>query len=164
MAEAQQEQQRKASQPQGQAREQQDRAIESTPARTTELITEQGKTSIADQVVAKIAARAAREVSGVHELVPGGVGGTLSGLAQRMSSGETAGVQVEVGQREAAIDLAMTVDYGVSIPQVATAVRQNIMNRVQAMTGLRVREVNVDVADLYLPDQQGAQQQQSRVD
>jgi uncharacterized alkaline shock family protein YloU len=109
-------------------------------------------------VVAKIAARAAREVTGVHDLVAGGV----AGLAQRVASTETAGVNVEVGQREAAIDLTMIVDYGVSIPQVAEAVRRNIMDRVQSMTGLQVREVNIDVTDLNFPEQKQAPQ--SRVD
>jgi hypothetical protein len=37
-------------------------------ARRSELITEHGKTSIADSVVAKIAGLATREVSGVHEM------------------------------------------------------------------------------------------------
>lgn len=141
---------------------QQTRSIQSAQGRAAELVTEQGRTVIADTVVAKIAARSAREVAGIHDLVSGGVGGALTGLTQRVTGGETGGVNVEVGQREAAVDLAMTVDYGVSIPQVADAVRHNIMNRVQSMTGLRVREVNIDVTDLYFPDQQ-QDQQQSRV-
>ena len=136
--------------------------MDAAPPRASELITEQGKTIIADTVVTKIAARAAREVPGVHDLVGGGVGGTISGLTQRMTGGETAGVSVEVGQREAAVDLGMVVDYGVSIPQIAEAVRRNIMKRVQTMTGLQVREVNINVIDLFFPDQQD--QQQPRVE
>ena len=109
--------------------------------------------------MAKIAAIAAREVPGVHEHVSQGVGGTLSGLTQRVAGGGgdsigTQGVSVEVGQREAAVDLRMIVDNGVSIPQVADAVRRNIRNRVNSMTGLTVREVNIDVTDLYFPQQQ----------
>ena len=136
------------------------RPQEAAPARATDLVTEHGRTTIADDVVAKIAAIAAREVPGVHELVSQGVGGTLSGLTQRVAGGGggdnigTQGVSVEVGQREAAVDLRMIVDYGVSIPQVADAVRRNIRNRVNSMTGLTVREVNIDVTDLYFPQQQ----------
>ena len=55
------------------------------------------------------------------------------------------------GEIEAAVDLGMSVDYGVNIPQVADAVRNNIVGRVQAMTGLIVKEVNIDVTDLYFP-------------
>jgi len=123
--------------------------------RATELVTEQGKTTIADVVVSKIAGIAAREVSGVHELVTQGVGGAVSGLAQRVTGADTRsqGVNVEVREREAAIDLRLTVDYGVSIPQVAEAVRRNIISRLEAMTGLIVKEVNIDVTDLYFPEE-----------
>lgn len=125
------------------------------PAMATQLITEQGRTTIADVVVAKIAGIAAREVTGVHELLAQGAGGTIAGLAQRVTGGDprAQGVRVEVGEREAAIDLKMTLDYGVSIHQVADAVRQNIINRVQAMTGLTVREVNIAVDDLFFPEE-----------
>jgi uncharacterized alkaline shock family protein YloU len=106
--------------------------------------------------VAKIAGAAAREVDGVHELVPLGAGAAIAGLAGRLARTDqrTSGVSVEVGQREAAVDLNMTVDYGVSIPQVADAVRQNIMDRVRSMTGLAVKEVNINAADLYFPEEQ----------
>ena len=126
--------------------------------RATELDTEHGKTTIADVVVSKIAGIAAREVPGVHELVTQGVGGTMTGFAQRVTGADTRsqGVNVEVGDREAAIDLRLTVDYGVSIPQVAEAVRRNIMGRLEAMTGLIVKEVNIDVADLYFPVEEAA--------
>jgi uncharacterized alkaline shock family protein YloU len=133
----------------------------------TELVTEQGKTTIADLVVAKIAGIAAREVAGVHELVTQGVGGAMAGLAQRMTGADTRsqGINVEVGEREAAIDLRLTVDYGVSIPQVAEAVRRNIIKRLEAMTGLIVTEVNIDVSDLYFPEEEAQTQQiQPRVE
>jgi len=132
--------------------------------RATELVTEQGKTTIADVVVAKIAGIAAREVPGVHELVTQGVGGAVTGLAQRVTGADTRsqGVNVEVGEREAAIDLRLTVDYGVSIPQVAEAVRRNIMSRLEAMTGLVVKEVNVDITDLYFPEEEAQTQQIER--
>jgi uncharacterized alkaline shock family protein YloU len=135
--------------------------------RATELVTEQGKTTIADVVVSKIAGIGPREVPGVHELVTQGVGGAVSGLAQRVTGADTRsqGVNVEVGEREAAIDLRLTVDYGVSIPQVAEAVRRNIMSRLEAMTGLIVKEVNIDVTDLYFPEEEAQTQQiQPRVE
>lgn len=130
-----------------------------TPAQIVQAVqldTGQGKTVIADTVVAKIAGAAAREVEGVHDLVPIGAGATIAGFAGRLTRGDqrATGVNVEVGQREAAVDLNMTVDYGVSIPQVADAVRQNIIERVRAMTGLLVKEVNINAADLYFPEEQ----------
>src|SRR5262245_1982671 len=76
-----------------------------------------GKTIIDQAVVANIAGVAAREVDGVHDLVPLGAGATIAGLAGRLTRTDqrSTGVSVEVGQREAAVDLNMTVDYGVNI-------------------------------------------------
>ena len=124
------------------------------PAAAAQLVTEQGKTTIADVVVARIAGIAAREVPGVHELLPQGAGGAIAGFAQRVTGGDqrAQGVNVEVGEREAAVDLRMAVNYGVSIHQVAEAVRQNVISRIQAMTGLVVREVNIAVDDLFFPE------------
>jgi uncharacterized alkaline shock family protein YloU len=124
-------------------------------SRATELVTPEGKTTIADVVVSKIAGIAAREVPGVHDLVGQGMGAAVTGLAQRVGRADTrsTGVNVEVGEREAAVDLRLTVEYGVSIPDLAVAVRGNVMDRLQSMTGLRVKEVNIDVVDLYFPEE-----------
>ncbi len=117
------------------------------------LVTEQGTTTIANGVVSKIAGIAANEIDGVYQLVSTGAGQALSGLAQRVTGAEARdrGVTVEVGQREAAVDLRMITVYGASIPEVSQAVRQNIVMRVREMTGLMVKEVNIDVVDLYFP-------------
>lgn len=130
-------------------------------AEAVQLDSGHGKTMIADGVVAKIAGAAAREVDGVHELIPAGAGAALAGFAGRLARTDqrSTGVNVEVGMREAAIDLNMSVDYGVSIPQVAEAVRQNIMDRVRGMTGLTVKEVNINAADLYFPTEETARVQ-----
>lgn len=128
------------------------------PAQIIEAVqfdTGHGKTIISESVVAKIAGAAAREIEGVHDLVPMGAGATIAGFAGRLARSDqrSTGVNVEVGQREAAVDLNMRVDYGVSIPQVAEAVRQNISDRVRGMTGLTVKEVNINASDLYFPEE-----------
>jgi uncharacterized alkaline shock family protein YloU len=93
------------------------------------------------------------------------MGAAVSGLAQRVGRTDTrsTGVNVEVGEREAAVDLRLTVEYGVSIPELATGVRGNVMKRLQSMTGLRVKEVNIDVVDLYFPEDE-TQQAERRVE
>ncbi|MGO8950553.1 MAG: Asp23/Gls24 family envelope stress response protein [Ktedonobacterales bacterium] len=134
-----------------------DMSTSSASQQAIQLDTGQGKTIINDGVVAKIAGVAAREIEGVHDLVA--ISSGISGLAGRFNRSDqrATGVSVEVGQREAAVDLNLTIDYGVSIPQVAAAVRQNIMGRVLAMTGLVVKEVNINAADLYFPGEPSAQ-------
>jgi uncharacterized alkaline shock family protein YloU len=124
----------------------------------TTLQLEKGKTIIADSVVAKIAGLAAREVEGVHALVSTGLGQTVVGLARavtRQQSRDT-GILVEVGEREAAVDVKISADYGVNLPAVAAAVRNNVISRVESMTGLLVKEVNVAVVDLYFPGEEVA--------
>ena len=125
------------------------------------LVTQQGRTSIADSVVLKIAGVASREVPGVHAMGTGGAR-AFGALKERLpgSSGPSPGqgVTVEVGERQAAIDIDLVVDYGVSIPDVSQAVRRNVIQRVERMTGLEVTEVNISIDDVYLGDDEEEQE------
>lgn len=118
--------------------------------------TTKGKTTIANGVVAKIVGIAAREINGVHDVVGSGAGATITGLATRVTRGDTRaqGVSVDVGEREAAASINMVVVYGVSIANVAEAVRRNVIDRVEAMTGLTVIAVDIAVSDLYFPEEE----------
>jgi len=111
-----------------------------------------GSTSIADAVVTKVAGIAAREVGGVQNL-GGGAARSFGSAKQRVGIGDerSQGVSVEVGEREAAVDLTIVIEYGESIPRVADAVRSNVIERVEGITGLSVTEVNVAVNDLHFP-------------
>ena len=122
----------------------------------------QGKTTIADGVVQKIAGLAAREVSGVHAL-GGGTARALGALRERIpgsSQSASQGVSVEVGEKQAAVDLDLVTEYGVSIVDVAQAVRRNVVGSVEGMTGLQVTEVNVTVNDVHLPTDDAEQDRQ----
>ncbi|MEV7418113.1 Asp23/Gls24 family envelope stress response protein [Streptomyces sp. NPDC089919] len=116
---------------------------------------DRGRTSIADGVVEKIAGLAAREVPGVHAM-GGGLARTLGAVRDRVPGGSaksvSRGVKAEVGEFQTALDLDLVVDYGVSIRDVARAVRENVVAEVERMTGLEVVEVNVAVTDVKLPD------------
>lgn len=120
--------------------------------------TSHGKTTIAASVVQKIAGIAAREISGVHAL-GGGVSRAFGALRERIPGGSgtssVAGVQVEVGEKQAAVDLDVVVEYGASIVDLARAVRRNVITAVERMTGLEVIEVNIAVNDIHLPNEDG---------
>ena len=127
------------------------------------LQTERGSTSISDSVVSKIAGIAAQEVDGIRmgsgaSQAVGGILGSITGGSQ------TQGVSVEVGQEEAAIDLTLTAEYGKSIPQLAEAVRRNVINRVESLVGLRVTEVNITVANVFFPQQEQEQERQRELE
>jgi len=117
------------------------------------LSTSEGTTTVADTVVQKIAGLATREIPGVYAL-GGGAARAFSSLRERIP-GATAsagqGVSVEVGERQAAIDLHILVEYGVSIADLSNAVRRNVIGAVEQMTGLEVVEVNIAVTDVHIP-------------
>jgi uncharacterized alkaline shock family protein YloU len=125
-----------------------------------------GKTTIADRVVQKIVGLAAREVPGIYEL-GGGAARTLGAIRERIpGSSQTSGqgVTVEVGQTQAAVDLEVVTEYGMSIADVAKSVRRNVISAVEGMTGLQVTEVNLSVIDIHLPgDEQQDSVQPARV-
>jgi uncharacterized alkaline shock family protein YloU len=139
------------------------------PARLADE-TSQGKTTIAASVVQKIAGIAAREISGVYAM-GGGVSRAFGAIRDRIPGGggtsSTSGVQVEVGEKQAAVDLDIVVEYGASIVDLARAVRRNVITAVERMTGLEVIEVNIAVNDIHLPSEDGeetGQQATSRVE
>jgi uncharacterized alkaline shock family protein YloU len=128
------------------------------------LVSEHGTTSIADVVVEKIAGMAAREIPGVHKL-GGGAARALGALRERIPGQKASvgqGVAVEVGQRQAAVDLVLVVDYGFPIVEVSERVRDNVITSIEEMTGLEVTEVNIAVDDVHLPDEDDDSDSDSR--
>ncbi|MFI6598008.1 Asp23/Gls24 family envelope stress response protein [Nonomuraea sp. NPDC050536] len=119
---------------------------------TAALKSEKGSTTIDDAVVAKIAGLAAREVDGVYAMGAGTARalGVMRGMVGAEKS-VAQGVSVEVGERQAACDLALVVEYGTAIPEMAAAVRARVIAEVERMCGLEVTEVNIKVDDVHLP-------------
>jgi uncharacterized alkaline shock family protein YloU len=143
------------------------------PSGQTSLVTDLGTTRIADAVVAKIAGLAARDIPGVYSLGTGMARrvGQLRSLVPGSSDADAAGqgVTVQVGEREAAVDLDLVTWYGQSIADIGDAVRRHVIGQVQSMTGLRVVEVNIQIDDIHVesqddtPEQAPQQQTTSRV-
>ena len=126
------------------------------------LETQYGTTTIDDVVVSKIAGIAAREVSGVDSL--GGGGARMIGnIRESFGASEDVrqGVDVEVADGTARIEIAITAEYGVAIHELAEAIRRNIMNAVERMTGLSVERVNVVVHDVKLPKDESEAEDQA---
>jgi uncharacterized alkaline shock family protein YloU len=124
-----------------------------------------GRTTIADGVVEKIAGLAARDVVGVHAMGTG-LSRTFGAVRDRVPGSTrsvTRGVKAEVGEVQTALDLDIVVDYGVSIVDVARAVRENVIAAVERMTGLEVVEVNIAVGDVKLPDEDDDDDREQRV-
>jgi uncharacterized alkaline shock family protein YloU len=103
---------------------------------------EHGQIKIADEVVGVIAGLAATEVPGVAGM-SGGIAGGIAEMLGRKNLSK--GVKVEVGEKEAAIDLYIIVEYGAKIPDVAWQIQENVKKAIETMTGLNVVEVNIHV-------------------
>lgn len=106
------------------------------------VVNEIGAIKITDEVVAIIAGIAATEVPGVTGMSGGIAGGIAEALGRKNLS---KGVKVEVGEKEAAIDLFIIVDYGFRIPEVAWTIQEKVKTAVEEMTGLTVVEVNIHI-------------------
>ena len=118
------------------------------------LLSDRGATTISDTVVSTIAGMATREVEGVHmgggaSRTAGGVLGSLTG-----SESKTSGISVEVGRTETAIDLKMGIEYNKNILETVEEVRRRITDRVQSMTGLRIKELNATITDITFPEKE----------
>ena len=121
---------------------------------SNDLVSTDGRTTIADTVVSKIAGIAAREVGGVYAL-GGGASRAVGALRERIpgsSTNHSQGVSVEVGERQAAVDIQLVAEYGVAIGDLATGIRRNVIASIERMTGLEVTEVNITVHDIFLDD------------
>jgi len=110
--------------------------------------TELGSIRIADEVVAVIGGLAATEIKGVAGMSGGLAGGIAEMLGRKNLS---KGVKVEVGEKEAAVDMFIIVEYGVPIPDVAIRIQENVKRAIESMTGLNVIEVNVNVQGVVFP-------------
>ncbi len=125
------------------------------------LKTEHGVTSISSSVVAKIAGLATQEIPGVQAMGKSmsRAFGSLRAKVPGGTASQSQGVSVEVGERQAAVDIDIVAYYGASIVETSDAIRENVIDRIESMTGLDVVEVNISVDDLYIDgdgDSQGS--------
>ncbi|QQY80614.1 putative alkaline shock family protein YloU [Keratinibaculum paraultunense] len=110
-----------------------------------------GTVKIANEVVAIIAGLAATEVEGVA----GMSGGMTADFTEMLGMKNLSkGVKVEVGEKEAAIDIFIIVEYGSKISDVAKNVQKKVKETVETMTGLNVVEVNVNVQGVNIPKEE----------
>lgn len=109
-----------------------------------------GEVKIADDVIAIIAGLAATEVTGVARMCGNITNELVSKLGMKNLS---KGVRVNVEGNYVNVDLALELDYGVSIPEVSEKVQDRVKTAIENMTGLNVSEVNVRVAGVTLEEE-----------
>jgi uncharacterized alkaline shock family protein YloU len=109
---------------------------------------DRGSLSIADRVVVKVAGHAVAEVP--HAVAaPRRVLGMAVGRARPE---DEAHVQATVHGATATIDVALAVTWPHPVGEVAEAVRRQVRQDVERITGMRVARVDVEVTSLAVPD------------
>lgn len=103
-----------------------------------------GKLEMTGEVVATIATLAARRVEGIHSV------GKM-GLLNR-ALGRTSGVDAEVGDSQAALDMDLVIEYGADIHEIGSKLRALIAADVMQMAGRKVVEVNIRVTDIHMEE------------
>lgn len=101
---------------------------------------------IANEAIATYAGIAVSEIPGVY-----GMAGTLSGITEAISGKKnySRGIKVEADEKEAKLDVNIIVEYGARIPEIAFEIQTKVKKSVETMTGLKVKEVNVNVQGVH---------------
>lgn len=105
---------------------------------------ERGRTTISDRVVARIVAKAAEETAG-----SGGLDRSVLGVG--LPGRRAARTDVRVHGEVVTAKVALSVAYPMPVRDVARRVRDGVRTRVESLTGLTVRQVDIDVAELERP-------------
>ena len=112
-----------------------------------------GIVKISDEVVSVIAGIAADEIQGIVE-IPHVVSSNISQILKGKKASSGKAVKVTLEEDKAIIELNVAVEYGMRIPEVVASVQENVKRTVEAMTGLKVDKVNVNVQNIYVPKQE----------
>lgn len=105
-----------------------------------------GKIEISPEVIEIIAGLATVEVAGVGDMH----GNFASGVVEKLSGRRYGrGIKVDLTDDGIIIDVQLTMNFGVSIPDVAEKVQSNITRALKRMTALDVHEINIHVVGVH---------------
>ena len=109
----------------------------------TEVTEVKGSLTYEDKVIQKIVGLALESVNGLLSVD----GGFFSNLTGKLVNTDdvTAGVGVEVGKKQVAVDLKVVTEYKKNVPDIYRKIKDVIRKEVSDMTDLEVVEVNVTV-------------------
>lgn len=100
------------------------------------------KIKISEEVVATIAGIAVSEIENLASMGGGFVDG-IAGMLGRKTPGR--GIKVEMKENQVILDLAIVMQYGCKIHEVARDMQARVRDAVEGMTGMEVTSVNVNV-------------------
>ena len=106
-----------------------------------------GNLVVTEEVLCSIAALAATEVEGVYA-IEGSIGSEISKRIGRNNPAK--GIKVEMGEEELTYEIPIKISYGYNILEVSSAIQEKVRSTVENMTGIKVSDVNVNIADVAM--------------
>ncbi len=112
-----------------------------------EIIDEDGRISIAEDVISSIARIAAEKVDGIAH--SSGAGGGLMSIF----GGEDVApnIKTELSDENVRVELRISVEYGYPVHEVAQGVQQNVQRDIEELAGVNVANVDVFVKKVVPP-------------
>lgn len=107
-----------------------------------------GSIRISEDVIASITSVAVKEVEGVYGL-SGNLGNDIANMLGKRSQDK--GVKLVLTENSVAVECNIIVKFNASVIEVAKAVQECVSNAIEAMTGIRVDLVNVNVCGVAVP-------------
>ena len=105
--------------------------------------TELGAVTVDDNVVTRVAGYAALDCYGIVGMASKR---STDGIVQLMGKENLGrGVKVRANGGKVDIDLFIIVEYGISIAEVCKAIGEQVRYKLESMTGVKVRRVNIAV-------------------
>lgn len=126
-----------------------------------EIFDNTGNVNISDEVISVIASLTASGIKGVAGMAGGAIGGFAEFIGKKNPS---KGVKVVKEDDKLTIDLAIIVEYGAKIPDVAWELQDKVKNEVESMTGLSVVTVNISVDGVNVPTTEEAAKESEKAD
>ena len=111
---------------------------------------EYGTVNISEEVVATIASTAAKDVDGVSAL-SGNIGDDIAGILGRKNANK--GVRIELQDDGVVIECNVIAKYGCSVVEMAKNVQSAVAAAVESMTGLKVKNVAVNISGVAMNSQ-----------
>jgi len=113
-----------------------------------EIIDEDGRITIAEDVIAAIARVAADKVDGIARSSSGGSGGLMS-----IFGGEDVApnIKTDLVGDQVRVELRISVEYGYPVHEVAGGVQRNVEQDIERYAGVNVANVDVYVKKVVPP-------------
>lgn len=102
---------------------------------------------ITGSAIATIVRKAACSVEGVTRITGNSI---VDNIAEFVGSKkiQDRSIQVQIKESSVAIELAINICYGVSLPEIAANVQKSVSSEIQNLTGLTVERVNVIIREM----------------